>query len=367
MGGKHLTISCTLASNGYGVISQALIDSGANGFLFIDTQCAIDIAKFLKLKAKRLPRAVPVKGYDGQRGQPVTHYLRLHLSVDGRRQYNVPLLILNLGSYDLILGRKWLAFLDILVDVRRRRLVWPRELEPSTSVIKEIVVTRDSLRPTKIKRSHQEDADARDQAMELEDGMAAMVTENSSSDPDSSDSESTTSHSTDATDVDLEPSPGFSPKIGLNRPGTGESTPELSEPSRENSTNPSPGFSPKNGLNRPSVVPKQNTCRQRAIPRTSHSIDTRDNLKKMEDELKERHKTACQPYQKKPYQPPPDPLQHVGISAIQAIYMHSYLKRSENEMFTTSLYEIDRILEDRQPQSQEEPPQAELLREAAKR
>ena len=348
MGGKHLTISCTLAKNGYGVISQALIDSGANGFVFINTCCAVDIAKFLGLKTQRLPRAVPVKGYDGQRGQPVTHYLRLHLSVDGRRQYNVPLLILDLGFHDLILGRKWLAFLNILVDVRRRRLIWPRELEPSTSVIKEVVITRESLRPTKIKRSHQEDADARDQAMELEDGIAAMVAENSSSNsssnPDSSDSESTTtttSYSTLITDVDSEPS-------------TGKSTPELSESSRENSTNQST----------PCVALNQNTCRQRATPRTSHLMDTRDNLKKMEDELKERHKTASQPYQKKPYQPPPDPLQHVSISAIHAYHMHTYLKRPDNEMFTTSLYEIDRILEERQPLSQEKS-QAELLRNTA--
>lgn len=282
MGGKHLAISCTLAKNGYGVISQALIDSGANGFVFINTCCAVDIAKFLGLKTQRLPRAVPVKGYDGQCGQPVTHYLRLHLSVDGRRQYNVPLLILDLGFHDLILGRKWLAFLDILVDVRRRRLIWPRELEPSASVIKEVVITRESLRPTKIKRSHQEDADARDQAMELEDGIAAMVAENSSSNsssnPDSSDSESTTSYSTLITDVDSEPR-------------TGKSTPELSESSRANLTDQST----------PSVASNRNTRRQRATPRTSHLMDTRDNLKKMEDELKERHKTASQPYQKKPY------------------------------------------------------------------
>ena len=71
MGGKHLTVSCTLAKNGYGVISQALVDSGANGFVFIDTCCAVDIAKFLGLKTQRLPRAVPVKGYDGKGGQPI--------------------------------------------------------------------------------------------------------------------------------------------------------------------------------------------------------------------------------------------------------------------------------------------------------
>ena len=129
------------------------------------------------------------------------------------------------------------------MDVRRRRLIWPRELEPSTSVIKEAVITRESLRPTKIKRSHQEDADARDQAMELEDGIAAMVAENSSSNsssnPDSSDSESTTSYLMLITDVDSEPR-------------TGKSTPELSELSRENLTDQST----------PCVALNRNTCRQ---------------------------------------------------------------------------------------------------------
>jgi predicted aspartyl protease len=116
MGGTHLTVSCTLSNNGYGVVTRALIDSGANGFVFVDTRCAVDVARFLGLKTRRLPRSVPVKGYNGTQGQPITHYIRLHLTVDQRRQYNIPLLILDLGSHDMILGRKWLAFFNILVD-----------------------------------------------------------------------------------------------------------------------------------------------------------------------------------------------------------------------------------------------------------
>ena len=106
IGGDHLTTTCTIAKNRYSVVSQALIDSRANGFVFIDTLCAVDVAKYLGIKAQRLPHTISVKGYNGQAGEPITRYLRLHLMVDGRRQYNVPLLILDLGAHDLILGRK---------------------------------------------------------------------------------------------------------------------------------------------------------------------------------------------------------------------------------------------------------------------
>jgi hypothetical protein len=123
MGGTHLTVSCTLNNNRYGVVTCALIDSRANGFVFIDTQYTVDIARFLGLKTRRLPRSVPVKGYNSKEGQPITHYLQLHLTVDRRQQYNLPLLILDLGSHDIILGRKWLAYFNILVDARRACLL----------------------------------------------------------------------------------------------------------------------------------------------------------------------------------------------------------------------------------------------------
>ena len=51
MGGRHFTLPCTVSKNGFGVPLTALADSGANGFAFINTACAIDIAKFFNLKA----------------------------------------------------------------------------------------------------------------------------------------------------------------------------------------------------------------------------------------------------------------------------------------------------------------------------
>jgi hypothetical protein len=75
MGGQHLTIPCTLSNNGYSIKLNALADSGANGFVFIDTQCAIDIAKFLDIKAQQLLHEVTVKGYNSKAGNAISHYL----------------------------------------------------------------------------------------------------------------------------------------------------------------------------------------------------------------------------------------------------------------------------------------------------
>jgi transposase InsO family protein len=80
--------------------------------------------------------------------------------------------------------------------------------------------------------------------------------------------------------------------------------------------------------------------------------------------------TSKLPYVKKAYRSPPEPLLHVDIAGIYAISVHNHLKRAENEAFITSLYEIDRILDDRY---QEERLQAkglsqnELLAKAAGR
>jgi predicted aspartyl protease len=121
-------VFCTIAHNRYTVKLNALADSGANGFVFINTLCAIDIAKFLNVKAQRLPRLINVKGYDRKAGSAITHILRLHLTINGRRQYYIPLLILDLGSHDCILGRKWFVFLGVLIDAKRHCLRWPDSL-----------------------------------------------------------------------------------------------------------------------------------------------------------------------------------------------------------------------------------------------
>jgi hypothetical protein len=59
-----LTVSYIITHNKYAVKLNVLANSGVNGFVFINTFYAIDIAKFLNVKAQRLSCPINVKGYN---------------------------------------------------------------------------------------------------------------------------------------------------------------------------------------------------------------------------------------------------------------------------------------------------------------
>jgi predicted aspartyl protease len=100
------TLNTKIIQNGYSLAVKALIDTGANGFAFIDTRLATLIAKFFDLRTVPLEVECTVQGYDGKTETLITHAILLNLLVDGRRQLKLPPLIVNLGRHDIILGRK---------------------------------------------------------------------------------------------------------------------------------------------------------------------------------------------------------------------------------------------------------------------
>jgi len=131
VGGDSFTIPCTLSLNGTGTVVQALNDSGANGFLFVNTRLARDISSFLGAEIIPLAREIPLKGFDGKASSPVTQALFLNMSIDGRRQLLAPFLIVDIGGHDMIIGRKWFSYFNIHLDIRKRRLLWPPEHPPT--------------------------------------------------------------------------------------------------------------------------------------------------------------------------------------------------------------------------------------------
>lgn len=156
-------VSCTLVSNGYAVSKiKALPDTGANGYGFMDFRCFEDISRFMPLKRKELAHPIRAKGFDGKVAKPITHYIQVDLVIDGRRLARVPFCLLDLGSYDIILGSKWMSHFDVLPDIRRRKLVWPEHMPLSPSFAHLITVRRDALYPRKMNLEHQRDAEARD-------------------------------------------------------------------------------------------------------------------------------------------------------------------------------------------------------------
>ena len=162
MGGKSFTIPCILSCNGYRVKTTALADSRANAFALLNAECTQKISKFLNTPFEKLERPIPIKGYNGQIGKPIESILQIHLRVDGRRQYNVPFLVTDLGHYDVILGRKWLAYLDLWLDVCNRQLIWPTNLPLTPSFVREISVTIHDLLNLILNLDYQADATQRD-------------------------------------------------------------------------------------------------------------------------------------------------------------------------------------------------------------
>jgi predicted aspartyl protease len=289
MGGQHLTIACMLSTNGTSVASRALIDSGANGFIFVNTLFAIDLARSFNITTTRLPSPIQVKGYDGKPGKPVAHYIRLHLTVDQRRQYNMPLLVLDLGSHDIIIGRKWLSYFDVLPDCRRRCLVWPAKLPPSYSVAKEIRWNRQDLIPAPKVLSHQEDADRRDRAF-----AADQVTDSGY----------------ESAEAELKEVTPITPS------GQVKSNPQLKH-------------------------------KKKPEPKVSFKLELQDCLQKMNDNLLDQQRTPDLLYQKKPYQPIKVKRPYrMDINVISANGFRLHLRREDSELFSTSLYEIDRLIQE---------------------
>jgi predicted aspartyl protease len=102
--GPHFLISSLLHNQGIGVQLNSLVDTGAQGFLFLNTQIASSVSTALRQPIRKLPYKVQVRGFKDQITSHVTHYIRLHLNIDGRKILNCPFIILNLGSQDCIIS-----------------------------------------------------------------------------------------------------------------------------------------------------------------------------------------------------------------------------------------------------------------------
>jgi hypothetical protein len=161
-----MTSLCILVRNGLFFRTYALIDSGANGFAFIDASFLNRLSPFLKPVLKRLKTPLRVKGYNGLYGVDITYYILLNLTVDDCIQSFTPFLITRLGTCTVILGRSWLAENCILLNCAQRKLYWPPDLPPMFSYTKNTEVLLRSSDYTIVNRYYQYDAIYRDRKLD---------------------------------------------------------------------------------------------------------------------------------------------------------------------------------------------------------
>lgn len=168
LGGKQFLVSSTVSMNGFGIKLQALADTGANGYLFVNRTISGRLSKALGSEIHSLPYPIPIKGFKEGIQTQATHYIRLHLTVEGRRVYNCPFVILDIGQQDMIIGLKWMKRFRIQLDSSRHKLLWPPDLPPTPSWARELSIP---IRPKQRKATviqHQGDAHRRDLAYESE-------------------------------------------------------------------------------------------------------------------------------------------------------------------------------------------------------
>ncbi|OJD25326.1 hypothetical protein ACJ73_03309 [Blastomyces percursus] len=131
--------------NGYAIPTKSLVDSGANGYVFIDTRIACDSAKALGLRLKRLDQPCEMTGVSGKKGSPITHAIVMHMA-------------------GLAGGKK------VWLDVKNHRLVWPEERSPAEEIANksQVMIPRSILKRPASNSEHQKDAGRRDRSFEQE-------------------------------------------------------------------------------------------------------------------------------------------------------------------------------------------------------
>jgi Reverse transcriptase (RNA-dependent DNA polymerase)./Integrase core domain. len=129
LGGSPLISDSQVLMNGLSLSSSSLLDTGADGYVFMSLAFAKKALKVLNLeKITGFPPQV-VGGYKGEGLQLVDVALEGTLSIQGKLFNKVHFLVIDMKN-DLIIGRKFFDLHDILVDCRRRQLIFPESVLP---------------------------------------------------------------------------------------------------------------------------------------------------------------------------------------------------------------------------------------------
>jgi len=110
---NHFIVLSYILRNGLSVKLKALIDSEANRSVFINTSCAIDVAKYFQTSVVPLNSNCCIQGYNNQTEEQITHTIILHLTVNRYQQADVPMLMANLRHHNIILSQKWCEEQDV--------------------------------------------------------------------------------------------------------------------------------------------------------------------------------------------------------------------------------------------------------------
>jgi hypothetical protein len=125
LGGRHFTFFYIIFFNKFAISTYSFVNTGANGFAFIDRRFAQLLYNKFGWKIKKLPFPFqPVKKYNSKQGVCITFFLRIYLTFNKYKIYNIPFLVLPLKSHNIIIGKSFIEYFEISLNMVKRIFHW---------------------------------------------------------------------------------------------------------------------------------------------------------------------------------------------------------------------------------------------------
>jgi hypothetical protein len=313
------------------------------------------------LKLIPLPKAVPVRGYNGILGVPATHYILVNLSVEGRTCRDCPLVILDSLSQDIIVGRNLMRYWRLKLDMSSYLLEWPEEMPPTPSFAKQIYLPRRQLlQPMpRASRAHTYDAQRRDRLIKVDEKRRQDGTE-------SAPTPTILQRPRPVTVAALQPSaaPLLQTSDLFHEPGSGNQgqespRPELIPP---RALDPPPAEDviddTTDGLAKPADHVLEPTPKRRLSTPRRYEWDYQDSLRTMARELSGRTGRPASPRRPMQTETTSDGPQ-IDISMISATGFHFNMQQRESTVFSVSLNEIDWMISQKELEAGQQEAQLE--------
>jgi hypothetical protein len=168
MGGFPLVVHSTVSYNGMSLSTcLTLLDSGANGFLFVSVTFAKRLLKLLRLRRLTNFKPKVIGGFDGKLSQIIDIALVAHFKIQGRTVGEIPLMVVDM-PVDIIVGKHYMKYYNVGVDVPRNRLLFFDETWVPDYTSHDIAMD-EADQPKPSKPVWDEWAQATEEAMEKED------------------------------------------------------------------------------------------------------------------------------------------------------------------------------------------------------
>jgi hypothetical protein len=124
-------VDVVVSSQGKSRKLKALVDSGAQGPIYVDAVIVQSLCDEFGILPVGLVRPKFVNGYDGGGEQRITESIHPTLTIGEHVDANAPMHVANLCSHDLILGYTYLRNHGIVIDPGPRQGMVPLELVPT--------------------------------------------------------------------------------------------------------------------------------------------------------------------------------------------------------------------------------------------